>query len=367
MISLMNDLKRNEGAQLRNYPCISTYLDLNIKNDKEVYLFHKKTKKSYVIGMEEYFLLLQADGTKSYQELAQKSNSYTKEKIEQLFLKFEDLRFVNDTIELNDTEHRGLRRKIGLINGNKLILDNALWNKVIAFLLKYLALPLFIFSVVAIVLNDKFNTDYMRELQELQSALVMLPMIWISISLHEFGHASVARSYEVNVPEIGIMLYIIMPYAYTNLSFIATLKKKSQRLCILFSGILMNFLLSGISFLVALFVPFGMSRYFILYGVANTTLIITNLLIFFKLDGYFIFQEIIEEDSLREKSIQYVKFIFKYMIEKVRNKQSYVLQYERSGRDLADNIFYFAFGILFVSYIPIIIVSWILNMIFYFI
>lgn len=362
----MNDLERNEGIQLRNYPCISTYLDFNRKNDKEVYLFHKKTKKSYVIGMEEYFLLLQADGTKSHEELAKKSNRYTKEKIEQLFLKFEELRFVNDTIELNDTERRWFRKKIGLINGNKLILDNALWNKVIAFLLKYLALPLFIFSIFAIALNNKFDAEYMQELQELRSALVMLPMIWISISLHEFGHASVARSYKVNVPEIGIMLYIIMPYAYTNLSFIATLKKKSQRLCILFSGILMNFLLSGISFLAALFVPFGISGYFILYGVANITLIITNMLIFFKLDGYFIFQEIIEEDSLREKSMQYVKTIFKDMIEKVWNKRSHVLQYERSGRDLADNIFYFVFGSLFVSYVPIIIVSWIINMIFYF-
>lgn len=362
----MKDLERNEGVQLTNYPCISTYLDLNIKNDKEVYLFHKKTKKSYVIGMEEYFLLLQADGTKSYQELAQKSNSYTKEKTEQLFLRFEELRFVNDKIELIDTERKWFRRKIGLLNGNKLILDNALWNKVLAFLLKYLALPFFIFSVVAIALSEKINADYVQKLQEVQSALVMLPMIWISISLHEFGHTSVARSYKVNVPEIGVMLYMIMPYAYTNLSFIATLKKKSQRLCILFSGILMNFLLSGISFMAALFVPLGISRYFILYGVANITLIITNLLIFFKLDGYFLFQEIIEEESLREKSIQYVKFIFQDMIEKVQHRQSHALQYERSGRDLADSIFYFVFGILFVAYIPIIIVSWIINMIFYF-
>ena len=229
-----------------------------------------------------------------------------------------------------------------------------------------MAIPLFIISAVAIALNDEIDANYMMELQGLSSAIIMLPMIWISITLHEFGHASVARSYKVNVPDIGIMIYIVMPYAYTNLSFIATLKKKSQRLCILFSGMLMNFLLAGIAFMISLAIPGDISKYFILYGVSNITLIITNLLIFFKLDGYFIFQELIGENSLREKSIQYIKVCFMNVIEKVHNKQSYVLQYEHSDRDLTDDLFYFIFGILSVSYIPIIIVSWIINMIFYF-
>lgn len=352
---------------LNKCPCISANLDFNIVNDNEVHLFHRITKKNYVIGMEEYSLMIQADGTKSYEELSQTSSCYSEEIIEMLFMKFEELHFVNDTQTINKDERKWFRKRIGLINGNRLIPENSAWNKIFAFILKYVSVPLFISSIVALIINNRFSTEYMQGIQELRSALIMLPMIWISISLHEFGHASVARSYKVNVPEIGIMLYICMPYAYTNLSYIATLKKKRQRLCVLFAGMLMNFFLAGIAFWIAFFLPENMSKYFALYGISNITLVITNLLIFFKLDGYFIFQELIGESNLRGKSIEYVKVVFAGFVEKIRNKQPYVLQYERVERDITDKIFYFFFGMLTISYIPIILASWIINLIFYFI
>ncbi len=352
---------------VNNCPCISTNLDLNVGKDDRVYLFHKITKKSYVIGKEEYSLLLKADGTKNYEELSAISRCYSKEDIERLFIKFEELHFVNDNEKNYKDGKKRFQKKIGLINGNRLISEDAVWNRILAFALKYLSIPLFATSLIGLLLSGRLNEEMMNGIQEFRSILWMLPMIWISVSLHELGHASIARSYKMNVPEIGIMIYIFMPYAYTNLSYIATLSKKRQRLCVLFAGMLMNFLLAGIAFGTAFFIKPEISKYFVLYGVSNITLIITNLLIFFKLDGYFIFQEMIGEENLREKSIASVKNTFVTAMNRIINRQPYILQYEKTDTEPADKIFYFSFGILVVSYIPVILVSWVVNIISYFV
>ena len=282
-----------------NKPCISIHLICEVLDDARVALFNKLTKKSYFIGAEEYKLLITADGTLTIRQIAEHSNLYSADQVDSLFLTFHRLGFLSD--EHKDKKHivreGKLRFKLGVFNGNKIFKADSLLTKILSSLIIHCSLLLL--TTGLLVFRHNFNPEWMEGIAVWENALVLLPAIWISISLHELGHAIIARSYHIPVPEIGILIFVFVPYVYTNLSFITMLKRR-EKLHALFGGLYVNMAIAGCCFLC---VPYtgGFSSFFLICGLANITLLITNMIIFFKLDGYFILHEIIWERNLYYK------------------------------------------------------------------
>ncbi|MBU3228118.1 site-2 protease family protein [Clostridium algidicarnis] len=195
-----------------------------------------------------------------------------------------------------------------------------------------------------------FNIETWRTGVSLISTFLMIPMLLITILFHEIAHAIVARNYNVNVPEIGFKIYYFIPLAYTNLTFIALLDSKKQRNITLFAGCFMNFLLAGISFILACFFKGNLCVFCIAYGVENIILILTNMTIFFKLDGYYIYQELMEEKNLREKSMVYFKSTVIAKLTKLYKQSKDKVNIEIITLSTNNNIFYFLFGAICYMY-----------------
>lgn len=343
-------------------PCINMSLDINIVN-KEITVFNRETKKSYVLGEAEYNVLVQMDGTKTKEQLSQISEKYNAEQTESLIEAFRKMGFVQGSDVKAKKEF--LKIKMGMVNGNRWIKMDSIITKLLYYIIVYLSVPLFFLGLYMFYIKTNgFQGVDISQILNMHVITHVLSFVIIA-TFHELAHAVVARKLKVAVPEIGIMLYLFVPYVYTNLSFIKLLRSKLQRILCLFAGILSNFLLAGISFFIAYCVNGNASLLFQEIAVMNVLIIVTNLMIFFKLDGYFILQELLDESYLREKSIGMVQervlTVVKKFIAKKRNKTK--VRYTIQVVQEENSFFYVLYGILSIGYVPILLVSAALNLI----
>ncbi|WP_054744102.1 site-2 protease family protein [Cellulosilyticum ruminicola] len=186
-------------------------------------------------------------------------------------------------------------------------------------------------------------------------SITYIVIFLILLAIHEFAHAVVSRKYNVNVPEIGVMFYFFVPFVYTNLTFTKLLKSKWQQLMCLLGGIFSNLLIAGICMGIACIDAFTYSVLFEIIELLNIALVLINLVIFFKLDGYYIFQLIEDESNLREKSIAYVKSVIQLSLNEIKGKKTKVKVQRKTDYE-SNSLFYFVFGILSIGYIPIIFI-----------
>lgn len=339
-------------------PCISVNLDFHPIDENRMSVFYRKTKKSYVIGKAEFNILINSDGVKSVEELSRLSGSYTADQVERLLLKFKDLGFVNDEQEVKKRQSL-LKYRVGLTNGNKLFPSDSIITKILAIIIIYLSVPVFIAGLLALFAGGRGAGLGLFDSVNVVNIIVMFFMFIFAVTIHELAHAATARYKNVNVPEIGIMIYLFIPCGYTNLSFIALLKNKRDRLITLLSGVLSNLLQAGLAFLLASLIRSDFVAYYIAYyGIVNVSLSVINLMIFIKLDGYFIFQELLDESRLKEKSLAYLKALFSEKITAFKNRKLDKAEYfYNTERHNASNSLYFVFGIVSVIYLPILILS----------
>lgn len=343
---------------------------LNIETvGQQVTVFHSKTKKSYIFGEAEYKILLHMNGINSIEKLSELSGKYNIEQTRRLIEEFEKRGFLEGK-GIAKKEGKGFikAKKIGIINGNKYIKTDCFMTKLLYFIIVYLSIPILAMGAYQYYRGTYGFTNI--NLQEiLNVSLIMHICSFIVIAtLHEFAHAVVARKYHVPVPEIGLMFYIIIPYVYTNMSFISLLKRKRQRIICLLAGIMSNILLSGIAFFIAGLITGNSRHFFEEIAFMNLLLVITNLMIFFKLDGYFILQEIMGESNLRENSIFLVRKQISTNINKFfKRSGKEKVQYSIDKKETSNIMFYICYGLLCIGYVPVLLLSFLANLLKYFI
>lgn len=343
-------------------PCIRKSLNIDIVGEN-ITVFNNLTKKSYLLGKSEYNVLVHMDGTNSLQELSNNSKKYNIQQIYSLLKFYEKIGFIEGK-DFEIPKEKGLikRKKIGVINGNKYINIDSLFIKLVYIVIVYLSIPILLFGIWQYYLGT--NMFQQVDLTQVvnSSFLVHIISFIIIATLHEFAHAVVARRNGVPVPEIGIMFFLFIPYVYTNMSYIRILKSKWKRILCLLGGILFNVLLSGVFFIIAGNVSSEIRLLFEEIAFMNIFLVISNLMIFFKLDGYFILEEIVDESSLREKSISlivskigdFIKVLFN------KNKDDKV-KYIHYKEDTMNKLLYYMYGVLCIAYVPVLLLSFALN------
>ena len=115
--------------------------------------------------------------------------------------------------------------------------------------------------------------------------------------VHEVGHAIAARAYMAPVYEIGIQV-LPLPSAYTFMKE-TTIKNRFKRTQIYAAGVEMNFLLTGICFILAYFIPHDWLCTFLFYvAIENFILGVSNLSFFLPLDGFKIINTILGADDM---------------------------------------------------------------------
>lgn len=343
-------------------PCIQEGLSIEAVGEN-ITVFHSETKKSYLLGEAEYNVLIHLDGVNTVEQLSTYSGKYSVEQVKALISQFEKMGFIKGK-DYDKSPEKGLikRKKIGIVNGNKYIKSDSICTKVLYFIFVYLSIPIFALGLYQYFqATNGFQGVNLREVIQVNFVMHIISFIIIA-TLHELAHAVIARKNQVPIPEIGVMMYLFIPYVYTNMSYIRLLKSQWKRILCLLGGILLNILLSGVFFFIAGCMPETERIFFEEIAFMNLFLIISNLMIFFKLDGYFILQEILEESYLREKSIHLISKKIQMLIEKVWNQRQKSKSYIKAEhRETENELFYFLYGILCIGYVPILLISFLLS------
>jgi putative peptide zinc metalloprotease protein len=153
----------------------------------------------------------------------------------------------------------------------------------------------------------------------INSALV-IPWIIINIFIHEFGHAITCKHYKRKINSAGFKIYYIFPVFYIDTTDICMSSKKSKILVSLL-GPLSNFML----FIGLLLGGFITNYYNFELIYFSMMFFIFNLIPLFKLDGYYILNDLLEINSLQKYSNEYIKSKFMLDLRLGRVSKKYIL------------------------------------------
>lgn len=325
-------------------------------------VFSRVTKKTYIIGKNEYLILSNLNGINNSEDLSRLSNVYTKEMVEKLLVQFEKLGFIKG----NEGKRKQsiFRFSWDLINPNKLIKENAVLTKVLSKFIIWCSWILFMLGLaLALSFGDKIRTDLIEGIRK-PSALVVIPVFLVVLFLHECGHALIARYYGVNVPEMGIVLYFFMPGAYVNLTAVNLLKNKKKRVLIYLGGILVNATLAGFGFILYSFVKYG-KTFFLWFAFENLLYIVMNLFVYIKMDGYLLLQEMLDIQGIAEKSYSLLSQDVKKKISGFIEDSPYKIIKVQNEREGTEEFFSRAvlksYSIVMVLFMPMIFLSILLS------
>lgn len=342
-----------------NKPVISERIDVFLNKDGSVEVFNKINKKSYRLGKKEYGVLKELDGTNTCADLSKKIECFSYEMIENLISKFEKMGFIKGKEE--KSKFNILKIRLRIMNPNAVLKPENLLVKLVYFFIMYLSVPLFLIGVFMNIKELDLIVTRIQNNIVSPTVIVIIPLFFIVLGLHEIGHAVVARYNGMNVAEFGFMIYWFMPCAYTNLNGLAFVEKRRKRLSILFAGVLVNIALVGIGLIFLRFVEGSIYNFVLWFSLSNFTICFTNMIVFLKYDGYYILEQFIEVKNLRESSFLYLKTLYKRKKHKYAMNQfnGEIINNEYNSNPLENGV-YLMSGILSYMFIGIIVINIIL-------
>jgi putative peptide zinc metalloprotease protein len=149
----------------------------------------------------------------------------------------------------------------------------------------------------------------------LYSIPLIIVVIFVVMTIHEFGHGLALKHFGGKVEEMGFMLLYFIPAFYCNVSDAWMLKKRERILVSLAGGYIQLFLwaLATISWrLLAIETPGSLVCIVIIAVTGIQTLLNFNPLI--RLDGYYLLSDYVEVPNLRAKALTYLKNKFRSLL-----------------------------------------------------
>jgi len=171
---------------------------------------------------------------------------------------------------------------------------------------KEVLIPIIIISI----LINSWNWYYFNPFQAKQSFtqyIVSIIILLLSTLVHEFGHISACKSYNLKPGNIGAGFYYFMPVAYSDVTEIWKLPKK-QRIMVNVGGIYFQIMYSGILLLFSVFISESILKYSAFLIFISALFQLNPLLRF---DGYWILSDFLDIPNLHKKSIELVKRLTK--------------------------------------------------------
>lgn len=315
-------------------------LEFYNRPDSRNIVFNRKTKKSYTLGDDEFRILEMLDKDTSSQAILDRFPQYSLKDLKNLI----DIYDAHALLERDREQPFRLKDitkiKLPLLNLERQQIKEGGFASTLYKMLVHLSIPVFVLGVVLFVALGVEGTVQPKNLIGLKTAIVFILSSLISLSVHELAHGLAGKMNNAVVPELGLMLYMFVPCAYTTVCGMSSIKDKKGKVIVICAGILANLFLAGICLI--LLVIFGKSTETVtllaLALLSNFIPIIANGIIFLKWDGYYLVTTLLEEPQLYEKSTAYVGNLFK-------------------GRKQERNSLLGAYGIAAVFYTAITIIS----------
>ena len=122
--------------------------------------------------------------------------------------------------------------------------------------------------------------------------------------LHEFGHGLTAKHFKGECHELGIMILVLNPCLYVNVSDSWLLPNKWHRIAIGAAGMCVEFTLAAICTFVWWFSEPGLLHYLCLniMFISSVSTLLFNINPLLRFDGYFMLADYLEIPNLRQKA-----------------------------------------------------------------
>ena len=119
--------------------------------------------------------------------------------------------------------------------------------------------------------------------------------------VHELSHAYAAKNFGVYVPSMGIVIIVLWPMLYTNVTDGWKLKRRSERFFISVAGIVAELIIAGLSTIGWLVTTPGLAHsvFFVLASVTWISTLVINLNPGIRFDGYYILGDLWGIDNLQ--------------------------------------------------------------------
>jgi putative peptide zinc metalloprotease protein len=170
-------------------------------------------------------------------------------------------------------------------------------------------------ALVISILNWESLFVSLGTLFSLYSIPLVIVVIFLVMTVHEFGHGLTLKHFGGKVEEMGFMLLYFIPAFYCNVSD-AWMLKKRERIWVTLAGAYIQMFLWALATiawrLLAVETPGSTVCIVIIAVTGIQTLLNLNPLI--RLDGYYLLSDWVEVPNLRPKALGYLKNRFKSII-----------------------------------------------------
>lgn len=154
--------------------------------------------------------------------------------------------------------------------------------------------------------NNIISSNFLS-LPKIQYVILYLTLI-TSIIIHEFAHGVTCKLLGGKVGKMGFILILFTPAFYCDISGVRLIENKWKKVLASFAGIYTNIFLLSISSVMYYFTG---KYFFSCFALMQLGFIISNLIPFIKLDGYWILSFITEITNLYDKAIHNVSLTWK--------------------------------------------------------
>lgn len=338
------------GSHIEAYPYEKTKLNI----------YNKNTGKTFVLGEKEAQVFKLMNGANTVEDIHRVCEYYSTDEIEKLASAFSEI----GLFDKKKTKFNPFKIKFCLFNPNKYLKENGMIIKIlhyticagspILFLVAFLAMRFINSNPVAYITNSltAFSAISFMDI------VIIVVLSLLCLALHELGHMITARRYGVNVPEVGVMLYFLIPCAYTNITGINLLKSKEKRLIVLVSGTLVNIGLIGLCYLLmALSSSVKLGMYCLALIIVNLGTIFMNTMVLIKFDGYYVMETILDEPKLRENAINHIFAFIKIIFGRNREAKKVFNVTLNDGSLMLQHITYCVYAVFSVAYVPFVMLN----------
>ena len=339
---------------------IGSHIEAYPYEENKLNIFNKSTGKTFILGDKESQVFQLMNGANTVEDIQDQCPFYSIEEINKLAEAFSKI----GLFEKKKNRFNPLKIKLRLFNPNRLFAENATVTKMFHYMICIGAPTLFLISIFAMRLLNPDPVLYIETSLAEFSSINLIDIVVIAIlslvclALHEVGHMITARRYGVNVPEIGVMLYFLIPCAYTNITGINLLKSKGKRLVVLLSGTLVNIGLIGVCYLVmALCSSTVVGMYCLALIIVNLGTIFMNTMVLIKFDGYYVLETIIDEPKLRENAIEHIVNLLRISVSRNKKAKRAFSETVKNDSAMLIHITYCVYAVLSVSYVPFIMLN----------
>ena len=311
------------------------YINYSLNQIGNNYIVYNKVDKNhYEIGYVDYKILQYFQKGLSKEDICKKL-SIDKDEFEKNKMQLFEMGFLSDV---------PLKKKLK-VKWNKIYLfriDTRRFKRsLLTVFLERMLIVMSLFSLTYffyLIVFNRINLEHLLVFDNtnlLEITLSLRVVQILTVVIHEFFHLIFTINRGANVPEIGVMLYFLSPSGFSDLTQINFFKKKSSKIICLLAGLLFNFTLLTFSILMLSFFDLPIFKFIL---ISNLVAIVINLGFYIKLDGYYILQILLEENYLREKSLDSIK--------KLTTKQPKM-----------EDIVYYIIGFCSIAYVPILLIN----------